>query len=247
MSVRSPKNNKNTVSTVSTNRKSEEFNKKICKKCNKKEIGKIAEKDFIGCDYCGNFYHPACVNLSTPLFKKLISNKELIWACQICVTNTVSTEKEAGNNFKEFQNEIKNLLKNSMDTMNGTINGLRQDIQSFKLETNTQITEFKLEIKTQLDELNEELEGVKQDILNGNELNKQLLDGEITAAVPLIKDSLKYDDLVELTDSNNDKVNILLKEMVAVESTVDNMDRMNKLNNLVLDGIPVYNSEDSSF
>lgn len=221
--IRQPKNNPRTS-----------VGKKVCKSCLKEEGVKVKENGIV-CNYCEDFFHIKCINLDINIFNKLVAKKNLIWSCPDCVSNSVNSEVK---NFDDFKKDIKELLQQSMQTMNGNINGLREDIIAFKKDTNKQLLEFKIDVEEKINVMNRDLDAIKINVNAGVDLQQ---------VVPIIKESLNLDNILESSNEHHQKIIVLEKELISVESEMDNMNRLNRLNNLILDGVPVYKNENNKF
>lgn len=228
--IRTPKKLKN------NNQQSPASGNAVGKICLKLEGSKNKENG-IFCSYCEEFYHINCVNLEQSIFKKLISKNNLIWSCPNCVSNSVNSDVKYVDDFKS---EIKDLLKNSMTTMNDAISGLREDITSFKNDTKKQFEEFKVDVQEKIDVINRDLEEIKTSV-------NAVTEGDLQHIVPIIKESLKLDNIIDSSNDNLKKISHLETELTSVELDVDNMNRLSRLNNLILDGIPVYKNENNKF
>lgn len=211
-------------------------NTAVCKICLKPEGSKNKENGII-CSYCEEFYHINCVNLDQNLFNKLVSKKNLIWSCPNCVSNSVNSDVKY---FADFKSEIKDILKNSMQTMNETISSLREDIVAFKKDTNTQFEEFKMDVQEKINVMNQDLDEIKTNV-------NAVAGIDIQQIVPIIKESLKLDKIIDSSNNHQNKIKNLEAELTSVELDVDNMNRLSRLNNLILDGIPVYKNENNKF
>lgn len=221
--IRQPKNNQRTS-----------VGKKVCKSCLKEEGVKVKENGIV-CNYCEHFYHIKCINLDINTFNKLVANKNLIWSCPDCVSNSVNSEVK---NFDEFKNDIKELLQKSLEKMNDSISGLREDIIIFKNDTNQQLLELKMDVEEKINVINRDLDAIKINVTAGVDLEQ---------VVPIIKESLHLDNIVESSNEHHQKIIVLTKELISVESEMDNMNRLNRLNNLILDGVPIYKNENNQF
>lgn len=140
-------------------------------------------------------------------------------------------------NLKHFKNEMSSMIESGLKNVQEVVEDLKNEVNLHKNENNTKFSELNQTLTQNYADVNVQIIAIQKkfdDIAMIPDLDKVL---------PVIND---INDINEKSVLFNEKLVRFDANLSSIEATVDKMERLSKLNNLVIDGVPQLKGENLS-
>lgn len=154
-----------------------------CGKC-KQSIAKDAE--CVGCDYCLEWYHRVCVNVTKNLFAELSRAPQrsttLKWSCLLCTeSNNTSSDSNSSSNalaneFSMMREEFRSIfnkigafeekITNKFEVMSNSIHSLINDVKKENCESINAIQQYVMDNKSAIESVEKDVDNLNRQLSN---------------------------------------------------------------------------------